>query len=124
MEGQIRGSFPGGPSRAAPPVPRTTPPRLRPVAEIEERSAQRSVDRRHRKRARRLGAGFVVALLVAGVAGGAVGLGSHRTQEDLTEAQQVDRTKDIDISKEVNRTLLNLWKMEDVEAVRNRGRTR
>ena len=124
MEGQIRGSFPGGPSRAAPPVPRTTPPRLRPVAEIEERSAQRSVDRRHRKRAMRMAAGFLVVLAVADAAGGAVGLGSHRSQEDLTDAQRVSRTKDFDISKEVNRTLLNLWKMEDVEAVRNRGRTR
>jgi hypothetical protein len=94
------------------------------VAEIEERSAQRNVERRHRRRARRLGAGFLVALFVAGAAGGAVGLGSHRSQEELTEAQRVSRTKDLDISKEVNRTLLNLWKMEDVEAVRNLGRTR
>ncbi len=44
--------------------------------------------------------------------------------EELNAAQATDKRRDVDISAEVNRTLLQLWKMEDVEAARNRGRTR
>ena len=124
MEGRIQGSFPGGPSRKGPAQQRSGPPRLSRVSEIEERKARRSVAHSHRRRTRRLLVGFVLVLALAGVVGSGVGRGSHRTQEQLTAAQQQSRVRDFDISKEVNRTLLNLWKMEDVEAVRNRGRSR
>lgn len=76
------------------------------------------------RRSRRVALGFIGATIVAASAGAYVGMSSHTTREALTEAQRAARQRDIDISSEINRTLLELWKMEDVEALRNRGRTR
>ena len=123
MEGRIRGSFPGGPSRPAAPPTRSGPPRLKPVADIEEGLARRNVARRHRRRYRRIAGGLGVAMALSAAIGGAVGWKSHRTQAELV-AERTRETQDLDISKEINRTLLNLWKMEDVEAIRNLGRSR
>jgi hypothetical protein len=65
-------------------------------------------------------------LIVAAAFALGVGLGraSHTTAEELTADRNVARARDQDISREVNRTLLELWKMEDVEAARNRGQVR
>jgi hypothetical protein len=50
------------------------------------------------------------------------GVRSRRTQEELRADAEAGARKELDvsISKEVNRTLLELWKMENVEALRNR----
>ncbi len=86
--------------------------------------SRRTAERTRTRRTRRVALGFVGATIVAGTLGAYVGFSSHTTREELTEAQQAARQRDIDISSEVNRTLLELWKMEDVEALRNKGRTR
>lgn len=68
--------------------------------------------------------GLLFAMVLAFVLGAALGLQSHATPHELTEANQAARAKDDEISREVNRMLMELWKMEDVEAARNGGRIR
>lgn len=65
--------------------------------------------------------GLVVSLLVAGVIGWVLGVSAHETAEEITEAAQEQRVEDLDISREVNRTLLELWRMEEIEAQRGRS---
>jgi hypothetical protein len=121
---RIRGSFPGGPRRGAFAEPLDRAPRLERVAQIEERVARRERGRARKSRHGRVVAGFVVAMVVAGAVGAGIGLASHATREEITAEQEAVRAQDQFISKEVNRSLLELWKMEDVEALRNTGRTR
>lgn len=64
---------------------------------------------------------MVVAAFAAGLA---LGLASHTTADAITAEQQAARIRDLGISSEVNRVLLELWKMEDVEHARNTNRTR
>lgn len=66
-------------------------------------------------------AGLLLIIALAFGIGAALGRASHATQEELTAAREAARARDQDISREVNRMLLELWKMEDVEASRNAG---
>lgn len=68
-----------------------------------------------------MAAGLALLLVVAFGVGTALGRSSHETQATLTAKETESRQRDVDISSEVNRTLLQLWKMEDVEAARSRG---
>jgi type VI protein secretion system component VasK len=124
MEERIRGSFPGGPKRSVSAPGRKRPPRLQRVADIEAGIARRTVELSSRRRRQRVATGFVVAMALAGGAGGWIGFASHRSAEELTAAHAASRERDLDISWQVNRTLLQLWKMEDVEALRDKGLTR
>lgn len=121
MSEPIRGSYPGGPRRGTGPESDRLARRIEPVSALEERLSRRKLDRTRRRRARRLLLGFLGAMIVSGAVGVFVGLDSHATQAELTEAQRVVRERDVDISREVNRTLLQLWKMEEIEALRGRG---
>lgn len=124
MTERIHGSFPGGPRRAqyAQPLDRT--PRLERVAHLEDRVSRGRRARDQKRRLHRITLGFLLAMAAAGAIGGAVGFASHTTPEELTAEQEALGRQDQFISKEVNRTLLELWKMEDVEALRNKGLTR
>lgn len=124
MAERITGSFPGGPTRKDTSPQREGPPRTARVEELEAARATRAVHIRQRARRRRVVWGFVLSLLIAGGVGLALGLGSHTTAEDISAQAQQTRAKDLDISKEVNRTLLELWRMEEVEAQRGQGRIR
>jgi hypothetical protein len=94
------------------------------VTEFEHRVSRRKLRRTRERRARRVVVGLVLATLLAGSAGAYVGWASHTTPQEVTAAQDAARDRKDEISSEVNRTLLELWKMEDVEALRNKGRTR
>lgn len=62
---------------------------------------------------------LVLGSLLAGGVGVALGTRSRTTAEEALAEQQADRRPDrMDITREVNRTLLELWKMEDLEAIR------
>ncbi|MDP2958356.1 MAG: chemotaxis protein CheW [Longimicrobiales bacterium] len=124
VEERITGSYPGGPRRDGDPGKPARAPRLERAEDIEARFAARSLRHRHRARSRRIAVGFWLSLALAGTLGWFLGKGSHRTVEELNATQAANKRRDVDISAEVNRTLLELWKMEDVEAARNRGRTR
>ncbi len=123
MEGRIRGSFPGGPSREGPSEERKRPPQLQRVEDIEAALARRHVRRSHEARRKRVIVGLVFSTVAAGGLGLVLGLRSRTTAEELTQVYEAtNRPEDVEISKEVNRALLELWKMEDVEFNRNRRR--
>lgn len=65
--------------------------------------------------------GFVVSLVAAGSVGLYLGIQSHTSPRDISERAEDRRIRDLDISQEVNRTLLELWRMEELEAQRARG---
>jgi hypothetical protein len=68
--------------------------------------------------------GLSLSLVVAGGIGWALGLRSHATAQELTEEAMAAKKKDMSISSEVNRTLLELWKMETVQTSRGSGQIR
>lgn len=122
---RIRGAFPGGPHRdPSSVVPLARAPRIERVSDVEDRISKRRVERVRRRRAWRIGLALAVAVGLGAIIGAGIGIRSHTTQELLTAEQERSRQRDLDISEEVNRTLLELWKMEDVEALRNKGLTR
>jgi hypothetical protein len=120
----IRGAFPGGPTRTG--SGRGTSGHLH-LATVEETEHARMGRLAHRARARRKtrrAAGGALVCFAALAAGALLGWATRRSREDLvTEARQ-DHTMDRFISKEVNRTLLELWKMESAEGLPRAGRIR
>jgi hypothetical protein len=115
---RIRGRYPGGPSREGgesgdggdKPAPR-----LDRVEEMEAHVGRRSRARAQRRRSRRLLSGMVVAVALSAGFGVYLGLRAHRTSEQLTEERNDTRELQQDITRETNRVLLELWRMEDVE---------
>lgn len=123
-EGKTRSTFPGGPHHPGPSHRsghRALPPT---VQELEERLGRRGLARAHDRRLRRVRVCFSCAAVLAAALGYTLGLASRTTPAELSEAVQAQHQLDADISREVNRTLLQLWKMEDFESARSRGRTR
>lgn len=119
MTGRISGAFPGGPRRSGGELPQG-PFRLAPVAEIEAARAARRRGRARKLRKRRVALGLAAALASALVAGGALGHASRTTAEELRAAREA-QSADALVSQEVNRVLMQLWKMEDLEALRGLG---
>lgn len=124
MNDSIGGSFPGGPRRAGSEEVRPHRPDLRRVSQMEVGSARRRVARARRRRALRIVFGFAVVAGFAGSAGVWIGLAAHTTPQEMTAEKNILRDQDRFISREVNRTLLQLWKMEDIEDARNSGKIR
>jgi hypothetical protein len=121
---RIEGAFPGGPRRgeAARAHPFTKPAL---AEELAERAVLRRAARARARRLRRITLVYLCAAILAAVVGFSLGLASRRTPADLVEEQEAARRSDGDLlSQEVNRTLLELWKMEDFESLRDRGRIR
>mgnify|MGYP003985502273 FL=1 len=128
MDEKLRGSFPGGSSKTRPVAERTTAPRLSRVEDLERRSAVRQQGRTRARRKKRFVLGLVVSLIAAGGTGLYFGKRSHVTLEEIRAEQETvtggaqGGGGDTDmsfLSGEVNRTLLELWKMEDIEYMRN-----
>lgn len=117
---RIRGSFPGGPSRPGAEGAPAPTARIRSAEELEAEGRRHQLDDRRRRRRRRTAGVFAAALAAAAAGGLWLGLRSHRTSEELAATLEESQVRDAFISKEVNRTLLELWKMEDVEAGRGR----
>jgi type VI protein secretion system component VasF len=110
-------AFPGGPrSRPGTRAPRLE--RLEAVRDRDERLVVLRLRRRRTRRVRRQVLGFLAATLVAAGVGAYLGFATRTTHEELSEAQQRAHRRDLDVSREVNRALLELWKMEDVEGRR------
>lgn len=116
----IRGAFPGGPTRTGSGRGLLVGRDLA-TAEQMEAAVARCAARRASSRRRARGAVGMAAMLGAALlAGGILGWASHTTREDLIAPPSPTSSLDRLISSEVNRTLLELWKMENVEAM---GRT-
>ena len=116
---RIRGSYPGGPRRGAEVVGQERAEgaaRVGRVEELEDRLGRASLRREQRRRARRVWSGLAIALALAGGVGLYLGYRTHQSSEELTDARNAVRQRSrLDASSEVNRVLLELWKMEDVE---------
>jgi len=119
MDSRIRGSWPGGPKRDGPAQVRSGPPRLQRVEHIEAHIAHRTVRAKRGARAKRLAWGLALSSVVALAFGWALGLRSHATLEEVTAAQP-GQTLGVDFNEEINKTLLELWKMDEVQYQRNR----
>ena len=124
MDDRIGGSFPGGPHRVAPGHGKESRPLPDTVRELEERITRRRLARARLRRVRRIRLCFLCATLLAAVMGYAVGFATRTRRADLLRATDEGWQLDTQLSKQVNRTLLELWKMEDFESVRDLGRTR
>lgn len=112
---RITGSYPGGPRKRGPDEEAPLPPRLDRAEDMDARVQRRRFDASRRRRRHRLRLGFVAAVTVAGLVGLAIGYLSHRSTEDLTAEREQERLQGFNPTSEVNRMLMELWKMEDVE---------
>lgn len=125
MDGKIRGSFPGGPRKKVPASERTSAPRLERVEDIEERRAQSRVRRERSRRGKRTLYVFLGSVVVSGGVGVYLGSQNATSLDEIRASQQEEVGADdaaaemTEISAEINRVLLELWKMEDVEQLRN-----
>ena len=120
---RIQGSYPGGPRRrdATPAEGEGAARRLERVEEVEARLDRATRARERRRRSRRIWSALVLALVAAGGAGLYLGFHAHRTSEELTvERTREQQQEQLDLTRETNRLLLELWKMEDLE---RQGRT-
>lgn len=122
MADQIKGKWPGGPSGRADSVPPGRRVRTRTVEELEDGMVNRHLRRRRDARSRRIVVGFVAVALVAGGVGWYVGEQSHATAEEVAAEREAAAAPESELSKELNRAMLELWRMEDVEYMRNRPR--
>ena len=118
---QIHGMFPGGPTRQSDSSQNgdRTEPSLRPGEDVEAGIVVGRHELKERRRRRSMVIAIAVALVVGGVGGVYVGLQALVTPEELTEQL---RTED-DVSELdgiVNDVMKELWRMEDIEAARNR----
>ena len=124
MEGRISGNFPGGPRKQVAAAERTSAPRLSRVEDIEERAAGRHVQRKQEGRRKRVLYAVLVSVAIAGASGTYLGARNRSSLENAREQMAAQRAAETggdlgDLSSEVNRAMLELWKMEDVEYMRN-----
>lgn len=119
MVQHIQGVFPGGPHRGG-----EAPGLARPIRRMEDLTAGAVVVHRRRaaaRRRRRWILGSLAVTCLAGFTGYLLGLESSPTAEGIARQGEAQATLDRFISREVNRTLLELWRMEDVERIRAPG---
>ena len=64
---------------------------------------------------------LVSSAVLAGGIGWFLGRESHASLEEMTAAQTAQQARDQDISTEINRVMMELWRMEDIEYSRNRN---
>lgn len=119
----IRGSYPGGPSKAGDAgdgdAARKHRPRLSRAEEIEARAQDGRRARVRRRRRRRVMVGFLVALAASGAVGFWMGMQSHRSAAEIAAEQEAaDREDAFDLHAEGDRILRELWLMEDLERAR------
>ncbi|MFV1988639.1 MAG: hypothetical protein ACC682_15300 [Gemmatimonadota bacterium] len=114
------GMYPGGPRGAAPGTEIHGSPHLMRVEEIEELIGRRSSCHRQRNRRKHLIVALVLGTVLAGSFGLVVGRSAHTTPEELANEVVAKQNPEAGLSKQVNRTLLELWRMEEVEYARSR----
>ncbi len=118
---QIHGMFPGGPMRPgdANQDGDQAETRLRSGEDVEAGIAAGQVELKARRRRRSTVIVLAVAVLVAGAAGVYVGLQALVTPEELAEQARTEEEAS-ELDEIVDRVMDELWRMEDVEAGRNR----
>jgi hypothetical protein len=117
---ELRGRYPGGPSRKKPEGEAQAPRRkvrLDTVEEIEARAAEGSQARNLRRRKKRVMIGAASFIVIGGGIGLWIGLQSHRTDEEV--AQELGRGQargvEFDLNKQADRLISEMWKTEALE---------
>lgn len=90
---------------------------------IEEHAARRYTRRGSRQRRKRLLYGFLSAVVVSGGVGMYMGLQSHTTLEEVRAKEAAAAAGPAgsgELSSVLNKAMMELWKVEDVECQRNR----
>lgn len=119
----MRGRYPGGPSRRegdALPHPRREKPDLISVEAFESRLVRGSQRVRAQQRRKRLTVGVVFSLLAAIAVGGYIGFSTHRSDSEV--AQEIDaqhQRSQGDLEQQMNRLIDEMWKSEALEKAPN-----
>lgn len=115
----LRGRYPGGPTRRGTDDPNFSPRgkvHLSTVSEIENRSTAWSEDHKQRARRKRLVKGLVLSVIVSGAIGAYLGFSSHRTDAELAgEMAQRTTGPEGDLQKQADRLINEMWKSEALE---------
>lgn len=123
---RISGAYPGGPTRREQfgQAESNDPPReLRSGEDRERRADRRAENDRLRSRKIRTVLGVGAALLFSGATGIFWGLRTARASEELLENAQVRANgPEVDISREMDRLINELWKMEELDRAPRRLR--
>ena len=90
------------------------------VEEIEGQIARRSRRLRQRSRRRRLLWTVLLGVPMGAGVGFTVGYSTRTTPEELMHSMEAESSPESALSEEINRALLELWRMEDLEFARNR----
>lgn len=120
MDDKIKGGWPGGPRRPSEVGEDDPAPRLARMDEIEGQVASRRLRLTRKGRRRRVLWGMVLSVILAGGLGWYLGASRQPTPQEFADEMSRSGERGLDISGEVNRTLLELWRMEEVEAGRGR----
>lgn len=117
---RITGSYPGGPRRRGeePDAEDRPHPKLERAQAIDMRAQERQRIAARQRRRRRVLSGFAIALVLAGGAGFWVGLQADRTSEEIAAEQSRRGSEELDLTRERNIILQQLWLMEDLERAR------
>ena len=112
---KIAGGYPGGPPHHDPQAQGADSrgPELRGGETVEASVVRHATGRTKKLRKRRLLIGLVTFLVVGVGMGAYIGLQSRKTAEEL--AEQEAEGSEVDIKKEADRLLNELWRMEDLE---------
>ncbi|MFP3947732.1 MAG: hypothetical protein ACLFWG_03305 [Longimicrobiales bacterium] len=79
---------------------------------------RRRTEAAHKRRRKRLAAGFGIGLVVAGAAGFWIGYQANQSSEDIAAEQRQANDEGLDLTRERNIILDQLWLMEDLERAR------
>ena len=117
---EMRGRYPGGPSRRTDPddaTPRRGKVHLATVEELEARAAEGSQARKGQSKRRRILVGVVVSVALALALGGYLGFSSHRTGEELASEMEgaQEQVEKSDMDRQMDRLIDEMWKTEALE---------
>ena len=124
---ELRGRYPGGPSRKGVDDGTAAPRRkvkLDSVEEIEARASAGSQARRQKQRRKRVAMGVIFSISLAGAVGVWIGFQSHRSEEEIAQELrgQVRGGQEFDLNKQADRLINEMWKTEALEKLPGGGR--
>lgn len=123
---EISGAYPGGPTRRerfGQAESNEAPRAIRSGEDNERRAGRRDQHDRLRRRKVRAILGVSVTLLISAAAGIYLGLSAVRASDELMEKAEVGINRpEAEISREMDRLIDQLWKMEELDRLPRRLR--
>ena len=118
---EITGAYPGGPAHHQEKAGAAAPPteKLADGESIEALREGQISKLRKERRHRRVMIGLVASLIAAVGAGAYYGIRSNRVTEALAREEMIQQGE-VELNKQTDRILNELWRMEDVERGANR----